>query len=122
MRDGTSSSRQEFIEDDSSAEPIEHNEPTLVENPEEDNNDAPRKSKRQRTVKSFGDDFIVYLIDDTPRTIEEAYFVRPGAAGLLIGIECCRVRYMSWMYLTSCNYPNRRRTSYKYKENYPIVL
>ena len=44
---------QEFIEDDSSAEPIEHNEPTLVENPEEDNNDAPRKSKRQRTVKSF---------------------------------------------------------------------
>ena len=53
MRDETSSSRQEFIEDDSSAEPIEHNEHTLVENPEEDNNDAPRKSKRQRTVKSF---------------------------------------------------------------------
>ena len=73
MRDETSSSRQEFIEDDSSAEPIEHNEPTLVENPEEDNNDAPRKSQRQRTVKSFGDDFIVYLMDDTPRTIEEAY-------------------------------------------------
>ena len=73
MRDGTSSSRQEFIEDDSSAEPVEHNEPTLVENPEEDNNDAPRKSKRQRTVKSFGDDFIVYLMDDTPRTIKEAY-------------------------------------------------
>ena len=73
MRDGTSSSRQEFIEDDSSTEPIEHNEPTLVENPEEDNNDAPRKSKRQRTVKLFGDDFIVYLMDDTPRTIKEAY-------------------------------------------------
>ena len=53
MRDGTSSSMQEFIEYDSSAEPIEHNEHTLVENPEEDNNDAPRKSKRQRTVKSF---------------------------------------------------------------------
>ena len=45
----------------------------FVENPEADNNDTPRKSKRQRTVKSFGDDFIVYLIDDTPRTIEEAY-------------------------------------------------
>jgi hypothetical protein len=73
MRDETSSSSQEFIEDDGSAEPIEHNEYTLVENPEEDNNDAPRKSKRQRTVKSFGDDFIVYLINDTPRTIEEAY-------------------------------------------------
>ena len=73
MRDGISSSRQEFIEDDSSAEPIEQNKPTLVENSEEGNNDAPRKSKRQRTVKFFGDDFIVYLIDDTPRTIEEAY-------------------------------------------------
>ena len=73
MRDGTSSSRQEFIEDDSSTKPIEHNEPTLVENPEEDNNDAPRKSKRQMTVKFFGDDFIVYLMDDTSRTIEEAY-------------------------------------------------
>ena len=44
-----------------------------MENPEEDNNEAPRKSKRQRTAKSFGDDFIVYLVDDTPRTIEEAY-------------------------------------------------
>ena len=73
MRDETSSSRQEFIEDDSSTEPIEHNEHTLVENPEKDNNDVPRKSKRQRTVKSFGDDFIVYLMDDTPRTIEDAY-------------------------------------------------
>ena len=73
MRDETSSSRQEFIEDDSSAELIEHNEPTLVENPEKNNNGAPRKSKRQRTIKSFGDDVIVYLMDDTPRTIEDAY-------------------------------------------------
>ena len=73
MRDGTSSSRQEFIKDDSSAEPIEQNEPTIVENPEEDNNDAPRKSKRQTTIKSFGDYFTIYLMDDTPRTIEEAY-------------------------------------------------
>ena len=73
MRDETSSSRQESIENDNFFEPVEHSEPTLVENPEEDNNDAPRKSKRQMTVKSFGDDFIVYLIDDTPRTIEEAY-------------------------------------------------
>ena len=44
-----------------------------MENPEEDNNEAPRKSKRQRTSKSFGDDFIVYFVDDTPRTIEETY-------------------------------------------------
>ena len=27
--------------------------------------------------------------------------VRPGAAGLLIDIECSRVRDSSWMYLTS---------------------
>ena len=27
--------------------------------------------------------------------------IRPGTAGLLIGIECSRVRDSSWMYLTS---------------------
>ena len=53
MRDGTSSSRQEFIKDDISAEPIEHNKPTVVENPEEDNNDAPRKSKETNGCKVF---------------------------------------------------------------------
>ncbi len=47
---------------------IEH-----LENPEEDNNEAPKRSKRQRTAKSFGDDFIVYLVDDTPTSISEAY-------------------------------------------------
>ena len=31
----------------------------------------------------------------------EEVIVRPGAAGLLIGIECSRVRDSSWMYLTS---------------------
>ena len=44
-----------------------------MENSEEDNNETLRKSKKQRTTKSFGDDFIVYLVDDTSRTIEEAY-------------------------------------------------
>jgi hypothetical protein len=29
------------------------------------------------------------------------YRVRPGAAGLFIGIECSRVSDSSWMYLTS---------------------
>jgi hypothetical protein len=52
---------------------IEHNERTHEENPKEDDNEALRRSKRQRTTKSFGDDFIVYLVDDTRRTIEEAY-------------------------------------------------
>ena len=45
-----------------------------MQNPEEDDTIVTRKSKRQRTAKSFGDDYIVYLVDDTPTTIEEAYF------------------------------------------------
>ena len=44
-----------------------------MKNPKDDNNETLRKSKRQRNEKSFGDDFIVYLMDDTPRTIKEAY-------------------------------------------------
>jgi hypothetical protein len=51
---------------------IEYNEQTLVKNMWGDN-ETSKKSKRQRTAKFFGDDFIVYLVDDTPRTIEEAY-------------------------------------------------
>jgi hypothetical protein len=63
---------------------LEHS--TLVESSEqqheivleEDDNDAPKRSKRQRVEKSFGDDFIVYLVDDAPTTIEEA-FASPDA-------------------------------------------
>jgi hypothetical protein len=40
--------------------------------------EAPRRSKRQRTVTCFDDDFTVYLMDDTPRTISEA-FTSPDA-------------------------------------------
>ncbi|KAK1694102.1 hypothetical protein QYE76_010799 [Lolium multiflorum] len=39
---------------------------------DKDDNEAPTRSKRQRTAKSFGNDFIVYLVDDTPTTISEA--------------------------------------------------
>src|SRR5438132_6367936 len=39
----------------------------------EEDNEAPTRSKRQRTIRSFGDDFIVYLVDDTPNSITEAY-------------------------------------------------
>jgi hypothetical protein len=73
MRDETSSYRQESVEKDDSTKPMELNEPTSIEHPEEDNDEAPRRSKRQRTEKSFGDDFIIYLVDDTPMTISEAY-------------------------------------------------
>jgi hypothetical protein len=40
---------------------------------EEDNGIVTRKSKRHMGAKSFGDDYIIYLVDDTPKTIEEAY-------------------------------------------------
>jgi hypothetical protein len=40
---------------------------------EKDDNEPPMRSKRQRIAKSFGDDFIVYLVDDTPNSIAEAY-------------------------------------------------
>ena len=40
---------------------------------EKDDSEAPRRSKRQRVAKSFGDNFTVYLVNDTPTTIAEAY-------------------------------------------------
>jgi hypothetical protein len=63
-----STSIQEFATIPESTIPIEP-----LENLEEDNNEAPKRSKRQRTAKSFGNDFIVYLVDDTPTSISEAY-------------------------------------------------
>ena len=50
---------------------IEQIEEPYMQNPEENDTIVTRKSKRQRTAKSFGDDYIVYLVDDT--TIEEVY-------------------------------------------------
>ena len=44
-----------------------------METPEEDNNTVAQKSKRRRVVKSFGEDFIIYLVEDTPITIAETY-------------------------------------------------
>jgi hypothetical protein len=44
-----------------------------MHNPEEDDIVVTRKSKRQQIAKYFGDDYIIYLVDDIPRTIEEAY-------------------------------------------------
>jgi hypothetical protein len=56
-----------------SVEFSEHDEHTLESNYDEIHSDAPRRSKRQKTIKSFGDDFTVYLIDDSPKIITEAY-------------------------------------------------
>ncbi|KAK1642962.1 hypothetical protein QYE76_060788 [Lolium multiflorum] len=46
------------------------------DNPVEDDNEAPKRSKRQRTAKSFGHDFIVYLVDDTPTSISKPMHLR----------------------------------------------
>jgi hypothetical protein len=45
--------------------PIEKIEDPLTQNLEEDDIVVTRKSKRQRVAKSFGDDYILYLVDDT---------------------------------------------------------
>jgi hypothetical protein len=68
MREDYCSTSQRSLINDEPTNMIEHNEQNLW-----GDNENSKKSKRQRTAKSFGDDFIVYLVDDTPRTIEEAY-------------------------------------------------
>jgi hypothetical protein len=40
---------------------------------EEIDSEALKRSKRPRTAKSFDNDFTVYLVDDTPKTIFEAF-------------------------------------------------
>jgi hypothetical protein len=73
---GSSSSSNQEMPSLSSQELFTIPEPTILiehsENPVEDNNKAPTRSKRRRTEKTFGNDFIVYLVDDTPTSILEA--------------------------------------------------
>ena len=76
MKDMATSSNQE-MPSSSNQEPVTITKPAIsmehFESPMEENNEVPTRSKRQRTAKSFGDDFLVYLIDDTPSSISEAY-------------------------------------------------
>jgi hypothetical protein len=61
---GSSSSSNQEMPSSSSQELFTIPEPTILiehsDNPVEDNNEAPTRSKRWRTAKSFGNDFIVY--------------------------------------------------------------
>jgi hypothetical protein len=57
---------------------FDHPEHTPKPIHEEIDSEAPRRSKRPRTAKSFGADFTIYLMDDTPKTISEA-FASPDA-------------------------------------------
>jgi hypothetical protein len=75
------SSLSENVIADTSPEPSEnfdYAEHTPEPIREEIDSEDPRRSKRPRTAKSFGDDFTVYLVDDTPKTIVEA-FASPDA-------------------------------------------
>jgi hypothetical protein len=63
---------------DTSPEPsknFDHAEHTPEPIHEEIDNEAPRRSKRPRIAKSFGDDFTIYLVDDTPKTIVEHLYL-----------------------------------------------
>lgn len=71
MKDAPSTSSEEPILPFDSFVPIEHDEQTPVKNPEENNTVATWRSERQMTAKFFSDNYIVYLVDDTPITIEE---------------------------------------------------
>jgi hypothetical protein len=75
MKNNTPSiSSHDSISIPESHEPIVHaNVESHEEIPEEDNNIVTQKSKRQRVGKFFGEDFIIYLVDDSPTTIVEAY-------------------------------------------------
>jgi hypothetical protein len=74
-----------------SHEPVMHvDDETQVEIPEEDNNTFTRKSKRQRVVKSFGEDFIIYLVDDLPQPLLRHI----PLLTLTCGRKRCKVRWI----------------------------
>jgi hypothetical protein len=53
--------------------PIESPVESFEQTVEKDGNEVPVRNKRQGIAKSFGNDFIVCLVDDTPTSIIEAY-------------------------------------------------
>jgi hypothetical protein len=53
--------------------PVESFEQPHEEVLEDNDNEVPARNKRRRIAKSFDDDFIVYLMDDTPTSITQAY-------------------------------------------------
>ena len=62
MKNTPGTSSHESILLPNTHEPVIHTDvETHEENLEEDNNIIARKSKRRRVVKSFGEDYIIYL-------------------------------------------------------------
>jgi hypothetical protein len=61
------------------SENFDHAEHTPEPIHEEIDSKVPRRRKRPRTTKSFIDNFNVYLVDDNPKTIADA-FVSPDVS------------------------------------------
>ena len=78
MRTTSNSETQNFTQSEIIAPPEPNSEPFTYDEDYDKVDDAPHISKRQRVAKFFGDDFIVYLVDDVPKTLPEAY-VSPDA-------------------------------------------
>jgi hypothetical protein len=55
------------------SENFDHDEHTPKPIYKKTDSEAPMRRKRPRTAKSFGDNFTVYLMNDTPKTIVEAF-------------------------------------------------
>ena len=75
MKETSSSSSHKFFEtpkNDDKQYTLSHR---LRKTMTKDENEVTQKIKRQRTTKSFGVDFIVYLVGGTPRTIVEALWI-----------------------------------------------
>jgi len=73
MRSASNNETQIYTQSETTALPEPNSEPVSSDEDNDKVDDAPRRSKRQRIVKSFGDDFIVYLVDNVPKTLPEAY-------------------------------------------------
>ena len=74
MKNTPSTSSHDSIFLPETHEPVIHADvETHEEIPEADNNIVAQKSKRRRVAKSFGEDYIIYFMDDTPTSIAEAY-------------------------------------------------
>ena len=73
MKSASNSETQIYTQSKIIAPPEPNSEPVTSDEDNDKVDDAPCRSKRQRVAKFFGDDFIVYLVDDVPKTLPEAY-------------------------------------------------
>jgi len=66
MRSASNSETQIYNQSETIVSPEPNSEPVTSDEDNDKIDDAPRRRKRQRVAKSFGDDFIIYLVDDVP--------------------------------------------------------